>query len=151
MEPSTSTGAGIALAKYVGVQTLVSLTAVILGFLVLKPQSAREALVRIICTIIASFMFGPMLVSIVHSLWPSLFTSAIEVSRLDGTNTGILYITAPLQIIAGLPAWWIVGAYLRWFDKRKDEDIADLIDDAREIFPTIRFPNKNKKQEDNGR
>ena len=147
MEPSTSTGAGIALVKYVGVQAIVSLSAVVLGFLVLRPKSAAEALVRIICTVIASFMFGPLLVSVVHSFWPSLFTSALEVSRLDGSNTGILYITAPLQIIAGLPAWWIVGAYVRWFDKRKDKDLGDLISDMRSVFPY--FQNKNK-QDDNG-
>lgn len=150
MEPSTSAGVGAVFAKYVGVQVVVSLSAVLLGFLVLRPKSAHEALVRIICTIIASFMFGPLLVSAVHSVWPALFASAMEVSRLDGTNSGILYVTAPLQIIAGLPAWWVIGAYIRWFDRRKDKDFFEIVNDFRASLPTPNFRKNKNNQEDNG-
>lgn len=134
MEPTTSVY--LTLLKYLGAQTIIAATATVLGFLVLRPRTVGEALVRISFTAIASIVFGPLFVAAIHSHWPSLFESAIYLSEIQGTDMGILYVTAPLQIIAGLPAWWIIGAFIRWFQVRSHKDIGELWGDFTEHLPS---------------
>ncbi|MEK2680672.1 hypothetical protein AAAC11_00145 [Pseudomonas aeruginosa] len=33
---------------------------------------------------------------------------------------GLLFVSAPLLVIAGLPAWWLIGAALRLFERDGD-------------------------------
>lgn len=135
MEPtSTSSVAGLALVKYLGSQLIFGAFATALAFIVMPPKSTRELFGRMVCTLLSSFIFGPILVAAAHSWYPGLFESAIAVAQLNGQDKefGIMYIAAPLQVLAGMPAWWVVGAFMRWFEKRKDADIGSLIDEIRD-------------------
>jgi len=137
MEPaSTSSAASIALAKYFGSQLIIGAIATALAFIVLPPKTKAEFFGRMLCTLLASYLFGPILVAAAHSWFPGLFDSASAVAALNGQDTsfGVLYVSAPLQVIAGMPAWWIIGAFIRWFDKRRGEDIGDLFTDARRVI-----------------
>ena len=80
----------------------------------------------------ASTIAGPLLVVAVHSWWPSLFTSASDVATLYGAERemGFLFVAAPFLVIAGLPAWWVVGGVVRWLEKRRDKDIIEMAQDA---------------------
>lgn len=143
MEPaSTGSAAGFALAKYFGTQLLLGAVATALAFIVLPPKTKTEFIGRMACTLLASYLFGPMLVSAFHTWFPGLFESAAAVAVLNGQDAsfGVLYIAAPLQVVAGMPAWWIIGAFMRWFDKRRGADIADMWNDARSTLPSLRTP-----------
>jgi len=119
-EPTTSTAAGTAsLLKLVGVQVGAGALAAALGFLLLWPRSMKEGFARLFCTVLASSIFGPLLVVHIHSSRPQLFQSAEVVAALYGLDSalGLLFIATPLLVIAGLPAWWFLGALLRVFEK----------------------------------
>jgi len=139
MEPaSTSSAATIALAKYFGTQLIIGVISTALAFIVLPPKTKIEFFGRMVCTLLASYLFGPILVAAVHGWFPGLFDSAAAVAALNGQDTsfGVLYVSAPLQVIAGMPAWWIIGAFIRWFDRRNDKDIGGLFTDVRRtIWP----------------
>ena len=80
------------------------------------------------------------MVMVVHSWMPGLFDSARAVAVLYGSDPalGFLFIAAPLMVAAGLPAWWVLGATVRWLDKRKDKDIGELARDAAAIVKDVR-------------
>ncbi|WP_254926718.1 hypothetical protein [Janthinobacterium sp. PC23-8] len=91
-------------------------------------------------TIVFSVLMGPALVVAVRSWWPSLFDNAKDVAVMYGSDPalGFLFIAAPLMVAAGLPAWWVLGACVRWLDKRRDKDIGDLARDAAAIVKDVR-------------
>ena len=135
-----TTAAGGALIKIFGVPVLAGAAAAALGFLIMWPRTLREAFIRLVCTIMASAIAGPLLVIAVHSWWPSLFASAGDVAALTGTGRemGFLFVAAPFLVIAGLPAWWIVGGIVRWFEKRQGKDIAEMAQDAAAAVRDVR-------------
>jgi len=71
---------------------------------------------------------------------PGMFDSARHVAVLYGSDPalGFLFIAAPLMVAAGLPAWWLLGACVRWLDKRRDKDIGELARDAAAIVRDVR-------------
>jgi nicotinamidase-related amidase len=135
-----TTAAGSALVKIFGVPVLAGAAATSLGFMFMWPTTIKEAFVRIICTILSSTILGPVLVIIVRSWFPSLFDSAKEVAVMYGSEPafGFLFIAAPLMVMAGLPAWWVLGAIVRWFDVRKGKDIGEMAHDAAGIVHDVR-------------
>ena len=42
------------------------------------------------------------------------------------------------MVAAGLPAWWVLGACVRWFDKRRGKDIGELAVDAAAVVKDVR-------------
>lgn len=135
-----TTAAGGALIKLFGVPVLAGAAATSLGFMFMWPQSTKEAFIRFCSSIIISTFLGPLLVAAVLSWWPSLFDSAKTVAGLYGGDpaTGFLFIAAPLMVAAGLPAWWVLGASVRWFDKRRGKDIGELAVDAAAAVKDVR-------------
>jgi hypothetical protein len=51
---------------------------------------------------------------------------------------GVLLVAAPFLVLAGLPAWWILGALLLWFERRRSKDIAEIAQDAAEAVRQVR-------------
>jgi nicotinamidase-related amidase len=135
-----TTAAGGALIKIFGVPVLAGAAATSLGFMFMWPTTIKEAFIRIICTILSSTILGPVLVIIVRSWFPGLFDSAKEVAVMYGSEPafGFLFIAAPLMVMAGLPAWWVIGAVVRWFDVRKGKDIGEMAQDAAAIVHDVR-------------
>lgn len=133
---STTSAGGIALVKLFGGTTAAASAAVTLGFLFMWPKSLREACLRIVCTLICSTCFGPFFVIAAHAWWPTLFASAATVARDAGAPPllGLLFVAAPMLVLAGLPAWWVVGAFVRWFEKRREQDIGQLVAEARAVL-----------------
>lgn len=133
-------GATGALLKIAGVPIVTSAAATTLGFMFMWPKTRKEAFIRIATTIIFSTFIGPLLVIALRSTWPSLFDMARDSAVLYGLDpaVGFLLIAAPVMVFAGLPAWWIVGALVRWLDKRKDKDIGELAADAKQAINQLR-------------
>ena len=140
MAVETATATGAAIFKFIGVPVLTSAAATTLGFMFLWPQTRKEAFIRICTTIIFSTVFGPFLVIALRSAWPELFESARAIAVLYGIepSMGFLFIAAPLMVCAGLPAWWIVGAIVRWFNARRGKDIGELAADAMDVVNKVR-------------
>lgn len=133
---TTSAVSGVALFKFFGGSVLASTLALAIGFMFLWPKTIKEAFVRITCTVLASTFFGPLMVMALHSWWPSLFDSAKTVAALSGADpfVGLLFIAAPVMVLAGLPAWWVLGALVRWLDRRRNKDLGEMIGDVRQLF-----------------
>lgn len=131
---------GVSFYKFFGGSMFASAAAVAVGFLFLWPKTLKEAFVRITCTILASSMFGPFMVMALHSWWPTLFNSSKTIAAEAGmdANLGLLFLAAPVMVVAGLPAWWVMGAIVRWLDRRRHQDIGELINDARKVLNPIK-------------
>jgi ABC-type branched-subunit amino acid transport system permease subunit len=123
--------------KIFGLPVAAGALAAALGFVFMWPKTRKEAFIRFFVTIITSVVLGPVLVIVMRSWWPSLFESAKDIAGMYGTDPamGFLFIGAPLMVMAGLPAWWVMGACVRWLDRRRDKDIAEL---AIEAAATVR-------------
>jgi hypothetical protein len=135
-----TTAAGGALIKFFGIPVLAGAAATSLGFMFMWPKTKKEAFTRFFVSTLFSILFGPALVVAVRSWWPTLFDSAKDVAALYGSDPalGFLFIAAPLMVAAGLPAWWLLGATVRWLDKRKDKDIGELARDAAAVVKDMR-------------
>lgn len=135
-----TTAAGGALIKIFGVPVIAGAIATSLGFLIMWPKTTKEAFVRFACSIISSTILGPVLVIVVRSWWPSLFENAKDVAILYGSEPalGFLFIGAPLMVMAGLPAWWILGWAVHWLNKRKDKDLGEVLQDAAALVRDVR-------------
>jgi hypothetical protein len=129
---SIETAAGGTLIKIFGIPVLAGAAATGLAFLFMWPKTLKEAAIRFVCTLVASALAGPFLVIAMHSWWPTLFTSAGEVARIYDLppELGIIFVAAPFLVLAGLPAWWILGSLVLWLDKRRGKDLAEIAHDA---------------------
>lgn len=136
---TTSAGAG-ALIKIFGVPVLAGAAATALTFLFMWPRTRREAFVRFTCSICTSTILGPVLVVALHSWWPSLFESAAAVAAMNGADPtlGVLAVAGPIMVLAGLPAWWVLGGIVLWLERRRGKDIGELARDAAEIIKDVR-------------
>ena len=135
-----TTAAGGALIKFFGLPVLAGAAATSLGFMFMWPKTKKEAFTRFFVSTLFSILFGPAMVVAVRSWWPTLFDSAKDVATLYGSDpaVGFLFIAAPLMVAAGLPAWWVLGATVRWLDKRKDKDIGELARDVAAAVKDVR-------------
>jgi hypothetical protein len=135
-----TTAAGGALIKLFGIPVLAGAAATSLGFMFMWPKNKKEAFTRFFVSTLSSILFGPALVVAVRSWWPTLFDNAKDVAVLYDSDPalGFLFIAAPLMVAAGLPAWWVLGATVRWLDKRKDKDIGELARDAAAVVKDVR-------------
>ncbi len=135
-----TTAAGGALIKFFGIPVLAGAAATSLGFMFMWPKNKKEAFTRFFVSTLSSILFGPALVVAVRSWWPTLFDNAKDVAVLYDSDPalGFLFIAAPLMVAAGLPAWWVLGATVRWLDKRRDKDIGELARDAAAVVKDVR-------------
>jgi hypothetical protein len=140
MSIEATSAAGGAIIKIFGIPVLAGAVATALAFLFMWPKTMKEAFIRFTFSILFSGLAGPFVVFAVHSWWPALFDSAKEVAKLSGADPalGILFVGAPLLVISALPAWWIIGGLVRWFDKRKDQDLAQMAGDAAHAIKEVR-------------
>lgn len=138
MEPTTSTGAGWAAVKIAAGFGVPAMLAALLGLLILPPRNIREFTVRICTTVICSFFFGPLLAALLAVWMPGLLDTANSLAAHSGitgfTQLGVLYLLGPCMLIAGLPSWWILGAYMRWTSRLQNEDAMDWLSDALRVF-----------------
>jgi hypothetical protein len=130
----------ILFLKLAAIPLAAGIAATVLGFLFLSPKSAREAAARFACTLLACAVAGPCLAIAAFCWWPALFASAGQAAALAGgpAELGVLLAAAPFLVLAGLPAWWLLGALLLWFERRRSKDIAEIAQDAAEAVRHVR-------------
>jgi hypothetical protein len=140
IETTAAGGAVGAIFKILGVPLAAGAIATAFAFLFMWPKTLKEAGIRLACTILSSFTAGPFLVIAVHSWSPGLFTSACQLATMYKLpeEIGTLFVSAPFLIVAGVPAWWIVGAAVLWLDKRRGKDLGEIARDAAEVVHEVR-------------
>ncbi len=87
-DPASTSAGSAALLKMFGIHISAGALAAALGFLVLWPRTMKEGFARLFCTIVASSVFGPILVVYLHSNRPELFESAQEMPDPASTSAG---------------------------------------------------------------
>src|SRR5690606_18304682 len=108
------------------IQAIIASLASVLGFILIRPRTIREAVWRFLGAAISSVIFGPLVVAAIHSFWPSLLAFAHTLAQGDGIGFTALYFTAPIQIASGLPIWWLLGLGARWMESNQGLTLADL-------------------------
>lgn len=126
MEPTSTSAGGIVALKTAFIQAIIASLAGVLGFILIRPRTVQEAVWRFFGAAISSVIFGPMVVAAVHSVWPSLLSSAHVLAADDGIGFTALYFTAPVQIASGLPIWWLLGLGARWMDSNRSLTLSGL-------------------------
>ncbi|OEZ96325.1 hypothetical protein [Duganella phyllosphaerae] len=129
-----------ALAQLLALPIAAGMAATVLTFLFMWPRTRREALVRLTCSICTAALLGPLLLIALHSWWPTLFDSAKVLAVLYGgpAMLGVVAVACPVMVLAGLPAWWGLGAVVLWLERRRGKDIGELVHDAAEVVRDVR-------------
>lgn len=130
MDPTSTGAGGIVALKTVFIQTLIASLAGLMGFVLIRPRTVREAVWRFFGAAISSVIFGPFVVAAVHSVWPDLLASANTLAAGDGVGFASLYFTAPIQIASGLPIWWLLGLGARWMESNRSMTLGSLFDNT---------------------
>jgi len=136
MSAEAGAAAGTALIKYIGLPVIVGAIAAALGFLILPPKTHKEFVARLVVTIICSALFGPWLYFWAASTGIGSAVTALAVSEMTELAPAYvkMMLSTPCLVLGGLPGWWLLGALVRWLDKRKDKDIGELYTDAKKDF-----------------
>lgn len=98
----------------------------IICFIFYWPKSVPEAMARFIITIIFSAFIGPLVLTFLFHFFPGVFESAKNLSLLNPHLYPELFLYMPIMILSSLPAWWITGAFLRFWEKRNNKDIGEI-------------------------
>lgn len=118
-EPSSTTAAGGYAAYKIAVAFGVPAgLAAIVVMLWVQPTSKREWAMALISTVVSSVCGGAAVVQ--HygiNAWADSYMGLVGMA-------GIIF-------ACGLPGWVLIRAAFAWIEKRKNKDIAELLDDAR--------------------
>lgn len=116
--------AGFAFFKLYGFKAGMGMLGAAFLYLIFPPKKSdgtfdqREFIARLAAAGFCSMVFGDWAVDVIHGKWSWLL---VDTHR------------APIYLIVGAPAWWIGRAVAVWFQKRRDKDIGELAQDAKEI------------------
>lgn len=135
---AAETGAGgAALIKWIGVPVIAGALASVVGFIFLPPHSHREFLHRLFVTFLGSFTIGPVFYFTFISHFPGTLDMAVrELSGVGGIEPAMvkLSLSAPFLIAGGLPGWWVLGWGFRWMEKRKNQDLGEVVREIKRDF-----------------
>ncbi len=130
MEPGSTGLGGFAAVKIAMAFGVPAALAALIGMLLMPPLSTREFIARTTCTVISSFIFGPLLAIAVIAYMPDLMASAHWFAQRTGLagDEGLLamfYVLGPCMLLAGLPAWWLLGGIMRLAAKLQSQDLVE--------------------------
>lgn len=139
MEPGSTGLGGLAALKVAMAYGVPAALAAILGLLIMPPKTPREFTVRSISTVSCSFMFGPGLAAAVIAWKPGLMDAMTWLAHHGaGSDDALLakfYVLGPSMLLAGLPAWWVLGAYMRWMSRMRDQGFLPWLDELLARLP----------------
>ncbi|MRV72580.1 hypothetical protein GJ700_12765 [Duganella sp. FT92W] len=135
-----TTSAGAAAVKIFGVPVIAGAAATALTFCFMWPKTRHEAFIRFTCSILTSIILGPICMAALHSWWPDIFVSAKAIAAMEGLDPamGMLVVAGPVMMLAGLPAWWLLGGVVLWLERRRGKDIAEIAHDAADAVKDVR-------------
>lgn len=133
VEPTSGAGAGWAAVKVAIAFGAPAAIAALIGMLIMPPRTVREFISRTTCTVLSSFILGPLLTIWVITWQPGLLAQAVQVAAHTGVAEdlhslmGLFYVMGPCMLIAGLPAWWVLGAWVRWAQRMQEQGIPNWV------------------------
>ncbi|WPL81619.1 hypothetical protein SD446_02435 [Bordetella hinzii] len=135
MEPGTTgieSWMALKLALAIG---LPAVFAVIVGMLIMPPRTAWECFARTVCTVVSALVFAPVLAIALLSWRPALADAVLWLAHRTGPGEeplfSLFYVLGPCMLLTGLPAWWVLGAYMRWMARMREQGILAWADDLR--------------------
>ena len=139
-EPHASAASGIALGIKSGVfaglaAALVSVVAIAVGFTVVPLTPGKETLDatrRLAAGLLCSFTLGPVVAFKAIDAFPWLLTPWQTILIDQHPLVPTIAAMSPFLALTGLVGFWFVAALMRWFTKRENKDLQDLIKDAKE-------------------
>lgn len=136
MEPGSSGIAAGAAFKVAAAHGAFAALAAVLGLLIMPPRTRQEFVVRTVSTVICSFAFGPAVAAAVLAYFPTLTESLAWLAHHGGGDDELLaklYVLGPCSLLAGLPAWWVLGAYMRWMARMKEQGLPAWVAEIKEM------------------
>lgn len=123
-EPGPLTAAGgIALYK-LGAFGFVAVLAAIVVMAMTLPKTVREFTVAMISTSVSSICGGAFVVR-----W-------LGISYWVNDDAGMIAIGG-IIFVCGLPAWVLVRAWFKWAEKRRDNDLTEIVGDLAELRKAV--------------
>ncbi|MFY0477086.1 hypothetical protein [Achromobacter marplatensis] len=127
MEPGSTGLGGLAALKVAMAYGIPAAITAMLGLLIMPPRTVREFIVRTVSTVACSFLFGPALAASVIAWKPALMEAMTWLAHHGaGSDDALLakfYVLGPSMLLAGLPAWWVLGAYMRWMASMRQKGV----------------------------
>jgi hypothetical protein len=139
-EPHASAASGIALGiksgLFAGLLAVgISVLSIAVGFTVVPLTPGKETLDaarRLAAGLLCSFTLGPIVAFKAIEMWPSLLTPWQTILGDQHPLIPTIAAMSPFLALTGLIGFWLVAALMRWFTKRENRDIQDLIREAKE-------------------
>lgn len=135
MEPGSTYVEGLVTFKVAIAYGIPVATTAVLALLIMPPRTVREFIVRTISTVACSFLFGPALAGAVIAWKPALMEAMMWLAHhgSDGDDALLAksYVLGPSMLLAGLPAWWVLGAYMRWMASMRHKGVLAWLADVR--------------------
>lgn len=123
-EPGPLTAAGgIALYK-LGAFGFVAVLAAVVVMAMTLPKTVREFTVAMISTSVSSICGGAFVVR-----W-------LGIAHWVNDDAGMIAIGG-IIFVCGLPAWVLVRAWFKWAEKRRDNDLAEIVGDLADLRKAV--------------
>lgn len=143
---AAETGAGVAFSLKSGllgglILLAASVLGTVIGFKVVPPTKGKEMddiSTRLLCGLLSSCTLGTYAAYRYIKFDPDWLAFWVKVyqGHDEAFFFGLLSAGLPFVLLAALPGFWIVAAFMRWFQKREGKDIGELVADAKnEVRP----------------
>jgi Cu/Ag efflux pump CusA len=130
-EPGPLTAAGgIALYK-LGAFGFVAVLAAVVVMAMTLPKTVREFTVAMISTSVSSICGGAFVVR-----W-------LGIAHWVNDDAGMIAIGG-IIFVCGLPAWVLVRAWFKWAEKRRDNDLTEIVNDLAELRKAVTGANQQQ-------
>lgn len=140
-EPHASAAAsGIAIGIKSGVfaglfAVGISVLSVVVGFTVVPLTPGKETLDaarRLAAGLLCSFTVGPVVAFKAIDVFPWLLTPWQVMLADQHPLIPTIAAMSPFIALTGVVGFWLVAALMRWFTKRENRDLQELIKEAKE-------------------
>jgi len=146
-EPTTTATGGALIIKSIALTLPVFASAVAfwlgLRFVPLrKGHEWADIINRLVACFICAVILGTAALVLLYHRFPHLFAVASEMAQQAGfpPETGFFMLTGCVMFVCSIPGPWLVAAVFLWLDRRKEKDIAEIINELKKQHPGYNAP-----------
>lgn len=102
-----------------------------------KGNEWADVINRLMACFISSVVLGTIVLVSLYHHWPHLFTVAQSMAVQIGfvAEAGFFMMTGCVLLLCSIPGPWLVAAVFLWLDRRKNKDIAEIINELKKRQP----------------